>query len=628
MADKTHIEHLLATRSLEIRADSSSSEDRNNPTSSDYCEYHKDSNLCEKPVSSNTLIIAISIVLPLVLIACVLGYFLYRNYRKDKKESMEHDPDFDENGEATAIPDVYFGGVNPFQSGYENQSVLGQYKQQHPPPPRQMQQNLASQYSPYGQLPTQQATNLPPPKADPYGFILPYTHQTGSKSSLDDYTRSFYDLQGYTTPSSASIHQLDQSAVRSPTKSNLRYEKRLESTENLNSTKPYSEQYSMEDLSSTGEKSDHRGLEKEEQFHDGDRDIEKTASADLSDSTDRNISPFEDHETTATYTQENDSQDNFRFSTTDTDKHDSDATSVPPPTKASPRLSRFNLLKNDSDAEDDVEVDEENQVLSNQQQEELKRMRSVYKVYFEEQNASSPGMQQQQQPQQQQQNDQIDSARFSTASSVYDSIASPRQQHPEEEQIYTQQFNQNYQQHYGQPIDPQLYQQVQKQQYANYIQQQRHMNRPSHRHRHQHSQQQLQPAKIPSRQASREFSPPLDTVPNATAKYRTKSPPIQMRPYMPFDDFQQGTGYYESSYDANSPMSPPSATQVSRNSVVMVNPVTEITKARKFVPAGSLAQNNNGSQHSFGISELEYENDLIPGSRKSDIRRVMNGKTF
>lgn len=56
-------------------------------------------------MSNDSLTIALSIVLPVIAILCVLGYFLYRNYRKDKKEDLERDPDFYETGEATALPD-------------------------------------------------------------------------------------------------------------------------------------------------------------------------------------------------------------------------------------------------------------------------------------------------------------------------------------------------------------------------------------------------------------------------------------------------------------------------------------------------------------------------------------------
>ena len=87
---------------------------------------------------------------------------------------------------------------------------------------------------------------------------------------------------------------------------------------------------------------------------------------------------------------------------------------------------------------------------------------------------------------------------------------------------------------------------------------------------------------------------------------------------------QQQHPIYQTNAKANSNTSIPSATQVSRSSVVMLNPVTEITKSRKFKPAGSLP-NTNQLHAQFGHSDLNGpENDLLPSNRKSDVRRMMN----
>lgn len=64
---------------------------------------------------------------------------------------------------------------------------------------------------------------------------------------------------------------------------------------------------------------------------------------------------------------------------------------------------------------------------------------------------------------------------------------------------------------------------------------------------------------------------------------------------------------------------------------MMINP-TEITQLRKFKPAGSLPSGSssspmNVSTPSFNAGQSSYgasENDLIPGNRKSDVRRMMN----
>ena len=126
-------------------------------------------------------------MLPCLAIVAVLGYFLYRNYRKDKKESLEHDPDFDENGEATALPDY------PQMKDYQEDPFHNRNSVRYP-----MDYSNNKPYSKqYERASKQQQRPL-----DPYldSFVLPYQHQTGSKLS-DDYARKLGDLQGYQTPS-------------------------------------------------------------------------------------------------------------------------------------------------------------------------------------------------------------------------------------------------------------------------------------------------------------------------------------------------------------------------------------------------------------------------------------------
>jgi len=65
---------------------------------------------------------------------------------------------------------------------------------------------------------------------------------------------------------------------------------------------------------------------------------------------------------------------------------------------------------------------------------------------------------------------------------------------------------------------------------------------------------------------------------------------------------------------------------LARTSVVMLNPVSEITPLRKFKPAGSLPSGVPSQAPYYQNSdELAHSNDdLIPGNRKSAVRRMMN----
>ncbi|RCK54778.1 hypothetical protein Cantr_04769 [Candida viswanathii] len=665
------------TPTIQIRASRSS--DDSSSSSSDYCKDNPKSNQCEKPVSDNSVTIALSIVLPCLAIFAVLGWFLYRNYRKDKKESMEHDPDFDENGEATALPDyphIKSYGENPFDNRnsirYPMDNVNGhQYGQQQP----QQQQ-----------------------KRDPYldSFVLPYQHQTGSKLSLDDYARNLGDLQGYQTPSNAigrsranSMH-LDQksssmlsarggghhsrqpSSAKSPTKKkdgkqytnipnqsehNLAYEpNRVVGAGGANDSDEPPSSSSL-----TPPVPDEKLAHKYETETESDTTLSKSTIPQImisENNVDDSPSPFDDeHEHAASATE----------TTVDTIPKDDDFDFDDNTKQArpkSPRISAFNLLKNESDAEDDDEDDDDDGMneLSPEQKEEIKRMKSVYKVYFDKESTPKQPrtyeLENNYPPVPTKINNELKmdtdyDKRVSTASSVYNDTDDVEQH----QQYYYNQFNQQYQQQFGSPVDPNFYHQFQQQQYYNFYQHEQ-------QKRIQQSKKPLPPLqKLPNPsdfrkstlQTYTDFKPNLKNQPSSGGKQPfipiendgvwtspINSPSIQSQASFPLQvhhnhphnhtPLQQNNGpesYFPDQEPPQSATSPPhnvpSATQLARSSVVMLNPVTEITKQRKFRPAGSLPHAYQPQPQQYGQSELNGpENDLIPGSRKSDVRRMMN----
>ena len=52
----------------------------------DECENDSEGS-CQKPVNDDSLTIGLAIGIPVFVILCVLSFFLFRNYRKGKKES-------------------------------------------------------------------------------------------------------------------------------------------------------------------------------------------------------------------------------------------------------------------------------------------------------------------------------------------------------------------------------------------------------------------------------------------------------------------------------------------------------------------------------------------------------------
>ncbi|RKP32874.1 hypothetical protein METBISCDRAFT_21137 [Metschnikowia bicuspidata] len=177
--------------------------------------------LCEKSTPSNGLEIALGAGIPLVVILLVLSFLIVRNYRKEKREAMDHDPDFDENGHPTALPDLpaFTKSAHPFAQNQNHFAGIGGY-------PLMELQNKFSQDVKSVERRSTHADSI----VD--GFVLPYRSQTGSKASLDHFARQLGDCNNYkhkkitSNHSTASIHNQQ---VMSLSRSNFNI-----STSNLN----------------------------------------------------------------------------------------------------------------------------------------------------------------------------------------------------------------------------------------------------------------------------------------------------------------------------------------------------------------------------------------------------------
>ena len=182
-----------------------------------------DSNLplCEKPTPSNGLEIALGVGIPLVVILLVLSFLIVRNYRNEKREAMEHDPDFDENGHPTALPDLpaFTKSAYPFAQNQNHFAGMSGF-------PLMELQSKFSQDVKSSERRSTYADSI----VD--GFVLPYRSQTGSKASLDHFVRQFGDSNNYKhkkiTPSQSTASMHNQQ-VMSLSRSNFNI-----STSNLN----------------------------------------------------------------------------------------------------------------------------------------------------------------------------------------------------------------------------------------------------------------------------------------------------------------------------------------------------------------------------------------------------------
>lgn len=678
---------------------------------------------CEKPASNNGLEIGLGVGIPVFLILCVLSLFMFKNYRKEKKEAMEHDPDFDETGDATALPDFpAFSKEDPFQ----NRSSVNIYGANGGYPlmnlPNRLVNDLGSIASP--------AKNDDSAHVD--AFVLPYLNQLGSKASLHEFARSLTDmrlyhnrrtsdylnftggvLNGMNSPkkpaSSGKMHmRTDSTGVRAfgtdysqlPNKSTplLANEAFFPAKEIAGDT---SGETSGDTTSSQSRSDGQFGVEYE---NEGENEREMTLNTTLPSSKKNftllkhlapttppqvQVHPESDLESVNDLETLDDEKEcnisnahtvpSFDILSPFEDKHasepelghktDTDVLHMAPTTGTvrEPRISQFDMLQNISDDEDEGVAHETpltlQKKMSDEQEEELARMKSVYKVYFDRSNSvashrdkENGGTQFHADPSQPLPAIDVDhlkvnselradtayDKRKTTTSSIYEDgldaeLADGHVVHP------YQQFNLPPKQAQNPPPPQSLSQYPPGQVNAQYAPMPAGSNGPQS-HEPPLSPEDYLPLKsLPNASDIRNST--LETFTLYQPTLKVSSPSLR----------QQNSGYFDvegGSPHMNSQASfatsglpriahlgelppmlrdpqatngaTPSASQLSRASVVMLNPVNEITSLRKFKPAGSLPSGMVSPHPGYSNDELATGDDLVPGNRKSAVRRMMN----
>lgn len=680
----------IVTPTLQQRA--TSTESSSSSSSSDACSgKNASSSQCEKPASETGLEIGLGVGVPIAVILMVLGVFMYRNYRKERKEAMDHDPDFDENGEATALPDFpAFTKEDPFNDAVPVSRVAnnGGY------PLMSLQNKSASELR---SISTRGAGE----KEYVDGFVLPYQHQLSSKTTLDEFARRLVDYKDFgqnglpdlSRPHSRSPSVQLQNTRVSPQKSTtLRHVQQTSPVKTrkdytnlpnglnplLNAEEFYNTKERFDESADTSKSSRSQegfGVEYENElshainttlpsenpvpyvaqtYSKDESDIESVEDSD--EEPDHRDIPNSSHATTTAdvlspFGDKNRVPDSieqkapavrvdgdFDFSNDSMDLGDRSDANLSVGAMKEPRMSAFNMLQNVSDDEDgespSVQPD-----MTEEQQEELARMKSVYKVYFDRANSmksvqddGAGGRSFQVDPAQPLPTFDIDNLKINselkgdtsydkrktTTSSIYEQA--PIFDGGENSVVHPyQQFNaapQQYQQYSG---SPQQYQP----QYA----------------QPQSPKENLQPLKsLPNASDIRHST--IETFTDYQRRAKLSSPSLKQGN---FDD-SIGSPYMSSQASFPSPQgtpdlrelpptlrtnsngtSVPSPSQLARTSVVMLNPVSEITTLRKFKPAGSLPSGMAGPNQAYMNDELASSgDDLIPGNRKSAVRRMMN----
>lgn len=169
--------------------------------------------------TTSTLAVCLAVIIPVIFVGAVVGYFAWRAYKKNKKESLDDDdPDF--NGDNIVLPDMPApGNTNGGEGGYafaaSNIHIAGAKAIRRPRPAaaNPFNDSGSSQMSLSHTLHNHDAVE---------SIVLPYADETGSKRSLEELNRQFGGEYGGYSLSERKIENEQASAMHSfASKSNL-----------------------------------------------------------------------------------------------------------------------------------------------------------------------------------------------------------------------------------------------------------------------------------------------------------------------------------------------------------------------------------------------------------------------
>lgn len=641
---------LHARASKSDSSDASSSSSKSSKSTSDSCD---DKQRCQTGEDTNATTIGLSIGIPVGVFCLIIGFFMWRSYRKGKKEAeSDNDPDF--YGETTILPDYpkKFGGpgvageqdddVSFYSNPFANDSARYPSRVLNHPDMLNQAQNR-----PYAASTTT--------RGDPYyeTFKLPYEHTAGSHTSLDEFAKGMgaeYPAYQLTSRPNSPYRSANSSSINLSTQKNVR--NLTEKTYSLDDPTTDSSQSYRESKLNTENVLGDSPLGK-------DRPESSVDEEEYKDSFD-NLKP-DSHQARDSHYRQNSDVSYLDEPEVITNKVEDQSEGpfedpkeeIPPATSQTTDKSATVVPLNDA------EEDEES--------EDIKRMKSVYRVYFDRENSIKK-------PTEKPQSDLPPLPQIDTET---ESVAQVEQEHEDEQEaedtIPSLDPNQNSTNNFlsvnpsqggddeqtaaerhravssiyssiplAQFADsPQELQQSfhpQQQQYPQ-AQQQRNIYQPPYAQRQQAYPQQYSQPSSPQLSYQPQFAPqplkPLQTLPTPNkmdynsivtqTDYAPKKPtPSAAKPDLSIKPFNP-LHYSDQIFQPTSPISPsaqqfpsqpqsfgqrditPPSPHHIRQSIVMMNPV-EIGKHKLYRPAGSFTQMNsaNSSRNGSLTSQSAY----------------------
>lgn len=648
----------LEPRILTDKSSGSDSGSKSQSSSSSKSSKCIDKQRCETGTNITGLTVGLSIGIPVFVFAIIIGFFVWRSYKKGKKESeTDNDPDF--YGETTMLPDYpnrfnrgnnngfdEDDGVSFYSNPFANDSARYPSKVLNHPDMLNQNQNRAPSVS----------TTV---RNDPYyeSFKLPYQHNTGSHHSLDEFAKemgSEYPAYHITSRPNSPYRSANSSSINVSTNKNVR---------NLTE-----KTYSLEDPTTTDSSQSYRESKFNTENVLGDSPLGKNRESSSTDDDDYKDSYDNlDPNSGADKRQSQHYRQNSELSYIDepevlTNSFEQETGAEELPEPKSKEVSPVKKVTVSAPLKDAEEEDED---------EDIKRMKSVYRVYFDRENSIKkpnsnvpqsdvpplPKVDTEQLPEPElkvyenedeantslssldpkqnsssnllsvapQQNDESTfAAKHRAVSSIYSTIPlaqfddqpqPPQQAYYQQNPRYHPQQQQQQPQHIYQPPYPQG-------------QYQQHSQPPSPQLSHQPQfapppLEPLQSLPTPNKMDYNSIVTQTDYAPKKSLTTGNKKPDLSIKPFNPLH-------YSDQIFTPTSPISPPSQQfpqqpQASfnsssgdrnitppsphhiRQSIVMMNPV-EIGKQRIYRPAGSFSQMNsaNSSRNASLTSQSAY----------------------
>lgn len=180
---------------------------------------------CQKGTNVTGTAVGLSIGIPVFVFLCIIGFFVWRSYKKGKKEAeTDNDPDF--YGETTVLPDYPNKPTRGGDGGdvFDQDDGVSFYSNPFANDSARYPSKVLNNQDMLNQTQNRVGSGA---RGNAYfeSFKLPYQHNTGSKASLDEFARemgSEYPAYQLTSRPNSPYRSANSSSINLSTNKNVR----------------------------------------------------------------------------------------------------------------------------------------------------------------------------------------------------------------------------------------------------------------------------------------------------------------------------------------------------------------------------------------------------------------------